>query len=165
MSIRFIAAVLLTLSSVGCTTAELNAPVNDPAALEAALENIRLGWEQGDGDPFYTHFLDWDGARYFEGGGQNLGLEDLVVNHVEPESELDLHLEFSNIQTHFEGTCAWVVVDTDIQLTVSEGREIHNKGHSTYIFRWVDNGWKVVHTQSASSPVRIADTEGDTHSH
>jgi ketosteroid isomerase-like protein len=62
--------------------------------------------------------------------------------------------EFSNIQTHFEGDFAWAVVDTDIQLTTPDGRDIHNRGHGTYLFRWIDGAWKVVHTQSASSPVR-----------
>lgn len=125
----------------------------DPALLEEILEDVRLGWEHGDGAPFTEHFLDWDGARYFEGGGENLGLRDLIENHVEPEAELGLTLGFSNVQTHFEGTFAWAVVDTEIQLTAPDGREIHNRGHGTYLFRWVDGVWKVVHTQSASSPV------------
>lgn len=126
----------------------------DAALLEGILEDIRVGWEEGDGAPFYAHFLDWPGARYFEGGGQNVGPDDLVVNHVEPESELGLSLHFSNIQTHFEGHFAWAVVDTDIQLTTPDGRDVHDKGHGTYLFRWVDGAWKVVHTQSASRPVR-----------
>lgn len=127
---------------------------HDPALLEAILEDVRVGWEQGDGAPFYAHFLNWDGARYFEGGGENLGLDDLVTNHVEPEAELGLSLAFSNAQTHFEGDFAWAVVDTEIRLTTADGRDIHNRGHGTYLFRWIDGAWKVVHTQSASSPVR-----------
>ena len=130
------------------------AATQDPALLEAILEDVRVGWEQGDGTPFYNHFLDWNGARYFEGGGENIGLEDLVVNHVEPEAGLGLTLGFSNVQTHFEGDFAWAVVDTEIQLTTADGRDIHNRGHGTYLFRWIDGAWKVVHTQSASSPVR-----------
>ncbi|MBT8336513.1 MAG: nuclear transport factor 2 family protein [Gemmatimonadetes bacterium] len=132
----------------------------DPADLERILEDIRIGWENGDGTPFYEHFLDWDGARYFEGGGQNVGLEDLVVNHVEPEAELGLQLDFSNIQTHFEGDFAWAVVDTEIRLTTADGRDVHNEGHGTYLFRWVDGVWRVVHTQSASRPVRTAEAGG-----
>ena len=146
------AASLLLLA--GDTAAQDNAQYHDPALLEAIIEDIRVGWEQGDGDKFYAHFLDWEGARYFEGGGQNLGLQDLVENHVEPESELGLRLGFTDIQTHFEGTFAWAVVDTDVQLTTSDGRDIHNRGHGTYLFRLVDGVWKVVHTQSASRPVR-----------
>lgn len=159
---RRVGAFLFAVVASGCAgpDAEVaNAATADPALLEAILEDIRVGWEQGDGTPFYSHFLDWDGARYFEGGGQNEGLEDLVVNHVEPEAALGLRLGFSNIQTHFEGGFAWAVVDTEIQLTTSDGREIHNRGHGTYLFRWIDGAWKVVHTQSASRPVRPA-TEG-----
>jgi hypothetical protein len=151
-----IGALLLVLFVSGCAASEVevaDAPLDDPALLEAILEDVRVGWEQGDGTPFYSHFLDWDGARYFEGGGENLGLQDLVENHVEPEAELGLRLGFSDIQTHFEGSFAWAVVNTEIQLTTSDGRDIHNRGHGTYLFRWIDGAWKVVHTQSASRPV------------
>jgi hypothetical protein len=152
-----IGALLLVFLAMGCAASEVEVadpPSDDPALLEAILEDVRVGWEQGDGTPFYSHFLDWDGARYFEGGGQNVGLQDLVENHVEPEAELGLRLGFSNIETHFEGGFAWAVVDTEIQLTTSDGRDIHNRGHGTYLFRWVDGAWRVVHTQSASRPVQ-----------
>lgn len=141
----------------GAAEPAVTAAVQDPAAIEAIIEAVRVGWEQGDGTPFYAHFLDWDGARYFEGGGQNVGLRDLVENHVEPEAELGLKLGFSNIQTHFEGNFAWAVVDTEIRLTTKDGRDIHNRGHGTYLFRWVDGAWKVVHTQSGSRTVRKKD--------
>ncbi len=138
----------------GCTASDVDAPIHDPALLEAVLEDVRVGWEQGDGTPFYVHYLDWKGARYFEGGGENVGLQDLVDNHVAPEAELGLRLGYSNVQAHFEGTFAWAVVDTEIQLTIADGRNIHNRGHATYLFRWVNDSWMVVHTQSASRPVR-----------
>ncbi len=147
------AAAASVLMLVGCTATADDAQYHDAALLESIIEDVRVGWERGDGDKFYAHFLDWEGARYFEGGGQNIGLRDLVENHVEPESELGLMLDFSNIQTHFEGDFAWAVVDTDIQLTTSDGRDIHNAGHGTYLFRLVDDAWKIVHTQSASRPV------------
>lgn len=157
------AVLLLVLAGSGCAPSSSDAapqdsPVeevaHDPSLLEGILEDIRVGWEQGDGAPFYRHFLDWEGARYFEGGGENVGLRDLVENHVEPEAELGLELEFSNIQTHFEGRFAWALVDTEIRLTTPDGRDIHNTGHGTYLFRWIDGRWRVIHTQSASSPVR-----------
>ena len=130
-----------------------DAPVHDEARIEAILEDIRVGWVEGDGAPFYEHYLDWEGARYFEGGGQKVGLRDLVENDVEPEAELGLQLEYSNVQPHFEGDFARALVDTEIRLTTSDSRDIHNRGQATYLFRWVDGAWKVVHTQSASSPV------------
>lgn len=145
-------AALITLLLVSCGSVPEGTPADDAAALAAVLDDIRRGWEQGDGGPFYKHFLDWEGARYFEGGGENRGLRDLVENHVEPEAKLGLRLGFSNIQTHVEGNFAWAVVDTDIRLTTSDGRDIHNRGHGTYLFRRIGGAWKVVHTQSASSP-------------
>jgi hypothetical protein len=150
----FISIACAMFVFVGCAVTKSASPPQDEAQLEAVLEDVRIGWEQGDGTPFYTHFLDWEGARYFEGGGENLGLRDLVENHVEPEAELGLRLDFSNVQTHFEGIFAWAIVDTEIRLTTSDGRDIHNRGHGTYLFRWVTDAWKVVHTQSGSSPVR-----------
>lgn len=148
------AVVPVILLSLGCAAEPVDTSHHDPAMIEAILEDVRVGWEQGDGAPFYEHFVDWEGARYFEGGGQNIGLRDLVENHVEPEAELGLRLEFSDVQTHFEEDFAWAVVDTEIRLTTEDGRAIHNRGHGTYLFRWVDGAWKVVHTQSGSSPVR-----------
>lgn len=145
--------VALVLLSGGCAP-DVDTTHHDPALIEAVLEDIRVGWERGDGAPFYEHFLDWEGARYFEGGGENVGLRDLVENHVEPEAELGLRLGYSDIQTHFEDDFAWAVVDTEIRVTTRDGRDIHNRGHGTYLFRWIDGSWKVVHTQSASSPVR-----------
>lgn len=157
MTQKTILYLTIILVSIGCARSQTETGNTDPALIKEILEDIRVGWENGDGTPFYNHFLDWEGARYFEGGGQNVGLEDLVVNHVEPEAELDLQLEFSNIQIHFEGGFAWALVDTDIRLTTPDGRKIHNKGHATYLFRWVEDAWKVVHTQSASSPVKNND--------
>ena len=153
-TIGLITRILLTASALmlfGCDNKIAN---NNEKLIENIIDDIRLGWENGDGAAFRKHFLDWDGARYFEGGGQNVGLEDLIVHHVEPEAELGLDLVFDNIQTHFEGNFAWAVVDTEIKLTLKSGRKIHNKGHGTYLFRWVTDAWKVVHTQSASKPVK-----------
>ena len=143
--------IIFTLTLIGC---ENKTADHNEALIENIVEDIRLGWENGDGAAFRKHFLDWDGARYFEGGGQNVGLEDLIVNHVEPEAELGLKLVFDNVQTHFEENFAWALVNTEIKLTTKSGRKIHNKGHGTYLLRWVNNGWKVVHTQSASKPVK-----------
>ena len=35
-----------------------------------------------------------------------------------------------------------------------DGREIHNRGHETFLFRRTADGWKVVHTHSSTRPVR-----------
>lgn len=127
------------------------------AELRKIIEAVRIGWIEADGTPFRQHFLDFEGARYFEGGGQNKGLTDLIEHHVEPEADAfeDFSLDFTNIETHIENGFAWALVDTEIKATVKrDGRVIHNKGRGTYLFRSVDGEWKVVHTNSASKPVR-----------
>jgi len=130
---------------------------DDDAELREIIEAVRIGWLEADGKPFRTHFLDFEGARYFEGGGQNTGLTDLIEHHVEPEADAfeNFELNFSNIETHFETGFAWALVDTEIKATIkSDGRVIHNKGRGTYLFRSIEGKWKIVHTNSASRPVK-----------
>ncbi len=64
--------------------AGFSAPEEKEAILDI-IAAVEYGWENGDGAPFREHFLDFDGARYVESGGQNVGLDDLVTHHVEPE--------------------------------------------------------------------------------
>ncbi len=127
----------------------------DPAALEAIIGAVKQGWETANGAPFREHFLDFPGARYLENGGQNEGLTDLIENHVEPEGEaLDgLAVTFGNVETHFEGAFAWAVMDVEVQATYKDGRQIHNRGHQTFLFRWTEDAWKVVHTHNSTKPV------------
>lgn len=129
----------------------------DDAELRAIIEAVRVGWVEADGTPFRKHFLDFEGARYFEGGGQNTGLTDLIDHHVVPEGDAfdGFELIFTNIETHVENGFAWALVDSELKATVKrDGRVIHNKGRGTYLFRMVGEEWKVVHTNSASRPVK-----------
>lgn len=129
---------------------------DDAAALVAIVQAVEMGWEEADGAPFREHFLDFEGARYIESGGQNNGLSDLVEHHVEPEGDaLDsLELTFSKIETHIEGDFAWAVANTEIKAVVKKDkRVIHNRGYQTFLYRRVDGEWKVVHTHSSSRPV------------
>lgn len=129
----------------------------DDQSLVDIIESVERGWETADGTAFRQHFLDFEGARYIESGGQNEGLEDLVTHHVEPEGDaLDgLDLTFSNIETHVEGDFAWAVADVEVKAIVKrDDRTIHNRGHETFLFRRVEGEWKVVHTHSSSRPVK-----------
>ncbi|MGB1273737.1 MAG: YybH family protein [Luminiphilus sp.] len=145
---RLIAASLLL---AGCISN--SALAQDEKPIRDIISAIEYGWENGDGKPFSTHFLNYEGARYFESGGGNEGLEDLIVNHVEPEKEAleYLELNFSNVVIHFEKDFAWATADTEVKGKVrSSGREFDNTGRQTFLFRWVDDGWMVVHTHSSS---------------
>ena len=130
---------------------------DDAAQLVAIIYAVQKGWEEADGTPFRENFLDFEGARYIESGGQNSGLSDLVEHHVEPEGDaLDsLELTFSEIETHIEGDFAWAVANTEVKATVkSDKREIHNRGYQTFLFRRVDGEWKIIHTHSSSRPFK-----------
>jgi ketosteroid isomerase-like protein len=121
------------------------------------IEDIRTGWETADGTPFEKHYLDFEGARYIESGGQNKGLDDLIHHHVEPEGDVldGLSLTFSDVETHFEGDFAWAIADVVVRATYkADGRKIHRKGFETFLFRYVDNSWRVVHTHSSTREVK-----------
>jgi uncharacterized membrane protein len=136
-----------------------DAPVTrtEDAAILQIIDEIEAGWEDGSAAPFRMHFLDFEGARYFESGGGNTGLEDLIINHVEPEktSIPDLELNVSNIDIHYEGDFAWAVGDTTVQGTIARTDEtLDRTGKQTWLFRKVDGAWRVVHTHSSSRAKR-----------
>lgn len=124
--------------------------------IQQILNAMKLGWEQADGAPFREHFLDYDGARYVESGGQNVGLADLIEHHVEPEGKaLKLELDFTEADINIEGDFAWVIFNTEVRATVfATNRVIHNKGFETVILRKIEGEWKVLHTHSSSRPVK-----------
>jgi len=129
----------------------------DSAALIAIIDAIEKGWEQGDGTPFRKHYLDFEGARYVESGGQNEGLSDLLEHHVEPEGDAlgNFELSLSNVETHIEGDFAWAITDVEVKALVKKDqRLIHNRGYETFLFRRVGGTWKVIHTHSSSRPVK-----------
>ena len=131
----------------------------DEKAITQIIEAIEAGWENGDGTSFKKYFLDFEGARYFESGGQNVGLADLISHHVEPEKNAleFLDLNFENIKIYFERDFAWALVDTRVKGKVRKsGISIDKTGHETFLFRKVKDEWKVVHTHSSSRDFKPA---------
>lgn len=127
--------------------------MSDEEQITHVIHQIKYGWENGDGSPFRKHFLDFKGARYFESGGQNTGLTDLVEHHVEPEKDalVFLTIDFSNIQIHVEGDFAWALADAAVKGEVRKSGETFDKtGFQTFIFKKIDGNWKVLHTHSSS---------------
>jgi len=136
----------------------------DVAAIKTIIAGIKYGWENGDGTSFRKNFLNFKGARYIESGGQNQGLDSLVDQHVEPEKDAMeyLNLDFSNIEINFEGkddSFAWAIADTRVKGKLKRtGREFDKSGYQTFLFRKIDNAWKVVHTHSSSRNYRATKT-------
>jgi len=136
---------------------QVQAQRDDSAALIAIIDAVEKGWEQGDGQPFRKHFLDFEGARYIESGGQDASLTHLIEHHVEPESDSfdNFEVMFSNIDTHVEGDFAWAVADFEYKATVKrDQREIHSRGYETFLFRRVDGNWMIIHTHSSARSVK-----------
>ena len=136
---------------------QLQAQEDDAAALIAIIDAVEKGWEQGDGTPFRKHFLDFEGARYVESGGQDTSLTHLIEHHVVPESGSfdNFEVTFSNIDTHFEGDFAWAVADFEYKATRKRDQsKLHSRGYETFLFRRVDGKWMIVHTHSSARPVK-----------
>lgn len=131
----------------------LAANEQDESDIKKIIAAVKYGWENGDGQPFRQHFLNFPEARYIESGGQNEGLDDLVSHHVEPEKDslIFLNLDFSNIEIHFENDFAWAIADTRVKGEVRKnGKTFDKSGYQTFLFRKVDDNWKVVHSHSSS---------------
>lgn len=131
----------------------LAASEHDENEIKKIIAAVKYGWENGDGKPFRQHFLNYPGARFIESGGQNEGLDDLVIHHVEPEKDalVFLTLDFSNIEIHFEDNFAWAIADTRVKGEVRKnGLTFDKSGYQTFLFRKVDEAWKVVHSHSSS---------------
>ena len=154
---KYITALFILMMSFSTIAHDDNDHSNkDRKAIMDIIASIKYGWENGDGLPFRRNFLDYKGARYIEGGGQNAGLDSLVEHHVEPEKDAleYLKLDFSDIEVHFEGqkkVFAWAIADTRVKGKVNKsGREFDKNGYQTFLFRKVDGFWKVVHSHSSS---------------
>jgi len=136
----------------------------DKQSIIKIISGIKYGWEHGNGKPFRENFLDFKGARYVEGGGQNKGLDSLVGHHVEPEKDAMeyLNLDFNDIEVNFEGkTFAWAIADTRVKGKVKKsGYEFNKSGYQTFLFRKIDGAWKVVHTHSSSRDYRPKKKQG-----
>ncbi len=149
--------VIIALFGLFSFSLQVKAKEDDSAALIAIIDAVEKGWEQADGQPFWEHFLNFEGARYIESGGQNDSLTDLIEHHVEPEGDaLDgLALDLSNVETHIEGDFAWAIANVEVKATVKrDQRKIHNRGYETFLFRRVDGKWRIIHTHSSSRPVK-----------
>ncbi len=148
---------VLTLISQALLLQPADAQDDDSATLIAIIDAVEKGWEQADGTPFRQHFLDFDGARYIETGGQNTSLTDLIEHHVDPEGDsLDnLQLDLSDVETHIEGDFAWAVADVEFKATVKrDQKDIHYRGYETFLFRRVEGTWKVIHSHSSTRAVK-----------
>ena len=148
---------VIALLSQSFFSQQVQAQQDDSAALIAIIDAVEKGWEQGDGQPFRKHFLDFEGARYIESGGQDASLTHLIEHHVVPESNSfdNFEVTFSNIDTHVEGDFAWAVADFEYKATVKrDQRELHSRGYETFLFRRVDGKWMIIHTHSSARPVK-----------
>ena len=153
---KYITTLLILIMSFSTIAHDKDHSNKDRKAIIDIIASIKYGWENGDGLPFRKNFLDFKGARYIEGGGQNAGLNSLVEHHVEPEKDAleYLKLDFSEIEVHFEGqdkSFAWAIADTRVKGKVNKsGSEFDKSGYQTFLFRKIDGFWKLVHSHSSS---------------
>ncbi len=150
LKLLILSTLMLTFSASLLASGDKN---HDQEAILKIIDGIKYGWKNGDGKPFRENFLDYKGARYIESGGQNAGLDSLVNHHVEPEKDAleYLNLDFSGIEVNFEGDFAWAIATTRVKGKVRNSQRTFDKsGYQTFLFRKIDDLWKVVHTHSSS---------------
>lgn len=148
-----ISSLFLTISLLA------QADTNGETAIKQIIAEIKFGWVNGDGKPFRKNFLNFEGARYIESGGQNAGLDSLVNHHVEPEKDAFeyMHLDFSKIEIHFEDNFAWAIANTRFKAKAKKSGKTYDKsGYQTFLFRKINGLWKVVHTHSSSRDYKPA---------
>jgi len=169
---KYITAIfILAMSFTTLAHGDKNHNDSSKQAIVDIIAGIKFGWENGDGTPFRETFLDFNGARYIESGGQNLGLDSLVNHHVEPEKEAMeyLKLDFSNIEVTFEGAdkeFAWAIADSAVQGKVKKSGKVFDKtGYQTFLFRKVDESWKVIHSHSSTRDKRPKTAQKRKHKH
>ena len=145
----FLGVIIIAFASLSSSFAASK----DEAAIKQIIFDLKNGWEKGDGAPFRQHILDFAGFRSIESGGQNTPLDDLVTRHVEPEkTALEyLTIDISNIEIHLEGDFAWAITDQRVKGKVRRNGKIFDKGgYQTYLFRLIDDRWKIIHSHSSS---------------
>jgi ketosteroid isomerase-like protein len=135
-----------------CATPVL-ASVEKEQRIKDIIAEVEKGWETGDGDMFRKHFLDSNETAYVKSGRKNIGLDDLIKNHVEPEKEAlaFLSVDFSDVDVHFEQGFAWVLAATRVKGVVRQSGEMFDKtGHQTFLLRHIGEDWKIIHTHYSS---------------
>lgn len=148
--IRATFMLLISTLTLGVSASQADA---DKAAIEEIISAVEKGWESGEGQPFYQHYLDHAGARYIESGGQNTGLSDLVENHVEPEKEVlkRLTIDILDMDITIDDDMAWAITTVNVSGEVRKsGATFDKKGYQTYLFKRTSNGWKVIHSHSST---------------
>lgn len=151
LSLRSVAVVTVLALLGGCA----QSVPEDPAALESIIADIEKGWETSDGKYFKKHFLDYPKAPYVEAGVVTRGLRVLVDRHVddvdrEAGSLEDLDVIYGSIETHFEGTFAWALASVEVKAkNENTGSALRLRGYETFLFRYVEGEWKVVHTNTS----------------
>lgn len=148
--IRISLILILSATALGVSASQKD---EDKAAIEEIIVVIENGWESGNGRPFYEHYLDHKGARYIESGGQNIGLSDLVENHVEPEKEVlkRLTIDILDMDITIDDDMAWAITTVNVSGEVRKtGSTFDKKGYQTYLFKRTSSGWKVIHSHSST---------------
>ncbi|MBL4789903.1 MAG: nuclear transport factor 2 family protein [Kordiimonadaceae bacterium] len=144
--------IIIVLLVIFATPAR--AEKSDEHAIKQIIENIEIGWETGNGNIFRRHFLDVQNNRYIKSGKQNIGLDDLIFNHLEPETDVlySLNVDYYDVEVNFEYEFAWAIATTRVQGVIQDSGKTFSKfGFQTFLFRQINESWKIVHTHYSSS--------------
>lgn len=127
--------------------------------IQAVLRGVTAAWEQCDTAAFRKYYAPDKGTRMIEGGGQNIGVDDLILHHVLPHHEefAALGITINDTDVHFLGsgyTNAWAIQDFDVLVKTKAGKESRATGYETFILQRFNGKWKIVHSHSSTRSMK-----------
>ena len=125
----------------------------DRAKIESAVRAVAKAWGNADGPVFRRHYASDPEMRFVESGGENVGIEDLVENHVIPEQDhfKKMRVIVNGVEIHVskDNKSAWSLSTIEFKATTKKGKKIHSKGFETMIWEKRDRRWRILHSHSS----------------
>lgn len=126
--------------------------------IRAVVRGVAAAWEEGDTAAFRKYYSSDKEARIIEGGGQHIGVDDLIERHVLPEhqelEELNITINGTEIHLVNGSSTAWAIQDFDVHIKTKDGKESKVTGYETFILQRFNGKWKIVHSHSSTRQLK-----------
>ncbi len=122
---------------------------DDSDALHAILQDQAKAWNRGDLDAFMSAYWKNPELTFSSGGETTRGWDETLARYRNryPDREAMGKLTFSKLETHMLGQ--------DAAFTLGRwhlDRKEVAQGNFTLVWRKMENGWRIVHDHSSSTP-------------
>lgn len=125
------------------------AEAQEPKAFHATLQEQAKAWNRGDLDAFMAAYWNSPELTFSSGGETTRGWDETLARYRRryPDRETMGKLTFSKLETQMLGT--------DAAFTLGRWhleRKVDAQGNFTLVWRKTENGWRIVHDHSSSTP-------------